>query len=249
MEKRCELCGDRATVYCPADDANVCWSCDAKVHSANFLVARHSRSVLCSKCCQPTDCRTSGSHPSPLSRLCAGCNPLTTVTRLAVEDCNGDSEEKEYSETLSYPSAATVAEDSGCTCASEESHTNGHTTGGQDRRKQVVESMGRAAKGLRGSHTGVSRQTVVQERGKKVQGRRIKKRSSSPTGLRIQSLQLDASRSHRAEGERLEESGEGSNSVSPPKQPCSSPFCFQLLEREPDESSCVSFVEGEGYEL
>ncbi|MCO5611175.1 hypothetical protein L7F22_065425 [Adiantum nelumboides] len=46
----CELCQQQATVYCPWDEARLCDLCDAKVHSANFLVARHSRHPLC-PCC------------------------------------------------------------------------------------------------------------------------------------------------------------------------------------------------------
>ncbi|KAG6754768.1 hypothetical protein POTOM_040562 [Populus tomentosa] len=44
--KRCELCDSLAKVYCESDQANLCWDCDANVHSANFLVAKHSRSLL-----------------------------------------------------------------------------------------------------------------------------------------------------------------------------------------------------------
>ncbi|KAE8685639.1 hypothetical protein F3Y22_tig00111095pilonHSYRG00382 [Hibiscus syriacus] len=46
----CELCKEEASVYCWADSAFLCWNCDHKVHHANFLVARHVRCILCSKC-------------------------------------------------------------------------------------------------------------------------------------------------------------------------------------------------------
>ncbi|TXG69514.1 hypothetical protein EZV62_004449 [Acer yangbiense] len=46
----CELCGRQASIYCDSDSAFLCRSCDAAVHQANFLVARHLRHSLCSKC-------------------------------------------------------------------------------------------------------------------------------------------------------------------------------------------------------
>ncbi|KAK9119348.1 hypothetical protein Scep_017441 [Stephania cephalantha] len=33
-----------------SDQASLCWDCDSKVHCANFLVARHSTSLLCHSC-------------------------------------------------------------------------------------------------------------------------------------------------------------------------------------------------------
>lgn len=48
--KLCELCSAAAAVHCPSDSAYLCFPCDAAVHSANFLVARHLRSSLCSTC-------------------------------------------------------------------------------------------------------------------------------------------------------------------------------------------------------
>ncbi|XP_073148402.1 B-box zinc finger protein 32 [Henckelia pumila] len=42
----CELCDAEAAVFCPSDAANLCCPCDAKVHQANFLVARHFRHPL-----------------------------------------------------------------------------------------------------------------------------------------------------------------------------------------------------------
>ncbi|KAL0441268.1 UNVERIFIED_CONTAM: hypothetical protein Sradi_0065700 [Sesamum radiatum] len=44
----CELCNAQATLFCPSDDAFLCCTCDAKVHDANFLVARHLRKTLSS---------------------------------------------------------------------------------------------------------------------------------------------------------------------------------------------------------
>lgn len=53
MEKTCEFCGAAwAVVYCEADAALLCLSCDTKVHSANALFARHSRTLLCDSCKQ-----------------------------------------------------------------------------------------------------------------------------------------------------------------------------------------------------
>lgn len=55
MEKRCGFCMELSPiVYCKADAAYLCLSCDAKVHSANALSFRHPRTLLCESCrCGP----------------------------------------------------------------------------------------------------------------------------------------------------------------------------------------------------
>ncbi|XP_061992957.1 putative zinc finger protein At1g68190 [Rosa rugosa] len=51
MEKICEFClASRPVVHCKADAAHLCVSCDAKIHSANAIVNRHHRTVLCDSC-------------------------------------------------------------------------------------------------------------------------------------------------------------------------------------------------------
>ncbi|KAI3453075.1 hypothetical protein Pfo_009738 [Paulownia fortunei] len=51
MEKRCEFCmALNPVVYCKADAAHLCLSCDAKVHSANALSYRHPRTLVCESC-------------------------------------------------------------------------------------------------------------------------------------------------------------------------------------------------------
>uniref|UniRef100_A0A5B6ZEW8 Uncharacterized protein n=1 Tax=Davidia involucrata TaxID=16924 RepID=A0A5B6ZEW8_DAVIN len=51
MEKFCEFCmALRPVVYCKADAAHLCLSCDAKVHSANALSNRHPRTLVCESC-------------------------------------------------------------------------------------------------------------------------------------------------------------------------------------------------------
>lgn len=51
MESRCDYCSEgRATVYCKADSARLCLSCDRHVHSANALSVRHVRTLLCDGC-------------------------------------------------------------------------------------------------------------------------------------------------------------------------------------------------------
>ncbi|KAJ7513533.1 hypothetical protein O6H91_23G003400 [Diphasiastrum complanatum] len=73
MERKCELCPARAALYCAADEAYVCWECDSNVHGANFLVARHYRSVLCRSCSSPTLWRASGARFHPTTCLCPPC--------------------------------------------------------------------------------------------------------------------------------------------------------------------------------
>ncbi|GAQ86259.1 hypothetical protein KFL_002790070, partial [Klebsormidium nitens] len=51
MEVPCEYCGARkATVFCRADNAKLCLSCDRSVHEANALSLRHERTLLCDAC-------------------------------------------------------------------------------------------------------------------------------------------------------------------------------------------------------
>ncbi|GAB2228575.1 hypothetical protein Droror1_Dr00022695 [Drosera rotundifolia] len=51
MEKVCEFCTVlQPVIYCTADAAFLCLSCDAKVHSANAVSNRHFRTLLCEVC-------------------------------------------------------------------------------------------------------------------------------------------------------------------------------------------------------
>jgi hypothetical protein len=71
--KECELCELSARLYCESDEASLCWDCDAKVHSANFLVARHCRSLLCQICQSVTAWRASGAKPGLTVSVCERC--------------------------------------------------------------------------------------------------------------------------------------------------------------------------------
>ncbi|KAJ6763745.1 hypothetical protein OIU79_024317 [Salix purpurea] len=71
--KKCELCKSAARTYCESDQANLCWNCDAKVHGANFLVARHARAVLCQSCQFPTPWKASGAQLGHTVSVCERC--------------------------------------------------------------------------------------------------------------------------------------------------------------------------------
>lgn len=71
--KKCELCKGLARTYCESDQASLCWTCDVKVHGANFLVARHSRSVLCHACQAPTPWKASGAELGVTVSVCERC--------------------------------------------------------------------------------------------------------------------------------------------------------------------------------
>lgn len=71
--KNCELCSGAARLVCESDEASLCFDCDAKVHGANFLVARHQRLLLCRHCQSPTPWRADGPRLGPTVTLCRRC--------------------------------------------------------------------------------------------------------------------------------------------------------------------------------
>ncbi|KAI3455729.1 hypothetical protein Pfo_012392 [Paulownia fortunei] len=73
----CELCNAEAAVFCSSDAAFLCWSCDAKVHEANFLVARHVRQSVCSNCKNFTGHGISGVGSQPFPATCPSCPPAS----------------------------------------------------------------------------------------------------------------------------------------------------------------------------
>ncbi|PIA45825.1 hypothetical protein AQUCO_01600219v1 [Aquilegia coerulea] len=73
LKKECELCSLPAKTYCESDEASLCWNCDWKIHSANFLVAKHERSLLCHICSFPTQWKSSGSKLGSTLSICEKC--------------------------------------------------------------------------------------------------------------------------------------------------------------------------------
>ncbi|KAL9157293.1 hypothetical protein ABFS82_09G133600 [Erythranthe guttata] len=86
MRRHCELCSGEAAVFCSADNAHLCWSCDARVHSANFLVARHVRQFLCSACNNLTGHSISGVGSDLVPATCSSCPTADDVSSLSSDN-------------------------------------------------------------------------------------------------------------------------------------------------------------------
>ncbi|XP_027348572.1 B-box zinc finger protein 32-like [Abrus precatorius] len=91
--KKCELCKIPARVFCESDQASLCWDCDAKVHGANFLVARHSRTLLCHSCRSPTPWKASGASLGSAVTVCDRCAAGTSEEEEPEESEGGNEEE------------------------------------------------------------------------------------------------------------------------------------------------------------
>ncbi|KAL3848931.1 hypothetical protein ACJIZ3_010813 [Penstemon smallii] len=94
MKKTCELCEGVARIHCESDQASLCWDCDAKVHSANFLVARHSRNWICHVCQSTTPFYSSGLKLRHVICVCVKC----VHERICDRSCEEENEkgEEEY---------------------------------------------------------------------------------------------------------------------------------------------------------
>ncbi|KAM1245666.1 hypothetical protein ACFX13_037674 [Malus domestica] len=91
--KKCDLCDSAAKVYCDSDQASLCWDCDVKVHGANFLVAKHSRTLLCHVCQSPTPWIGSGLKLCPTVSVCESCVNNNEGNHHEDEDEDDDDEE------------------------------------------------------------------------------------------------------------------------------------------------------------
>lgn len=60
-------------MYCESDQASLCWVCDESVHSANFLVAKHTRRLLCQVCQSPTPWAAAGPKLGTTVSVCDNC--------------------------------------------------------------------------------------------------------------------------------------------------------------------------------
>ncbi|KAJ1378351.1 CCT domain [Sesbania bispinosa] len=82
VHRTCDNCGDSTPLlYCKADSAKLCFSCDRVVHSTNQLFSKHTRSQLCDAC---------GDAPATIlccdenSVLCQNCDWESTNNDLSV---------------------------------------------------------------------------------------------------------------------------------------------------------------------
>ncbi|CAL9046071.1 unnamed protein product, partial [Musa banksii] len=91
--RQCELCDRAARIHCESDQASLCWECDAKVHGANFLVARHSRCLLCRSCQSPTQWRAEGARLGLTVSVCERC--AATASARGRKEGGGGGEEEE----------------------------------------------------------------------------------------------------------------------------------------------------------
>ncbi|KAE9588526.1 hypothetical protein Lal_00003210 [Lupinus albus] len=92
--KKCELCKVAATTFCDSDQASLCWDCDAKVHGANFLVARHTRTLLCHVCHSLTPWKASGAFLGNTVSLCEGCAGGTRFHTDEYDESEGDNDDE-----------------------------------------------------------------------------------------------------------------------------------------------------------
>ncbi|KAL6538181.1 Zinc finger protein CONSTANS-like [Orobanche gracilis] len=95
MDYHCDFCGvRRSKVYCWSDEASLCLSCDRKVHSANALSRRHSRTLLCERCNSQPNFFRCIEEGKPLCQNCdwtehAGPNTSLAHTRQPVNYYSG----------------------------------------------------------------------------------------------------------------------------------------------------------------
>lgn len=91
--KKCELCDSPAKMFCESDQASLCWDCDAQVHGANFLVAKHSRRLLCHVCQSLTPWSGSGPKLLPTVSVCDRCVNSCNQNEGRNEENDGDDDD------------------------------------------------------------------------------------------------------------------------------------------------------------
>lgn len=85
--KQCELCPKPAHIFCDADSAYLCAGCDVRVHTANFLVSRHVRTLLCVDCQGETTWRACGGRPGEEHHRCKACEEIARRLKVDEDQC------------------------------------------------------------------------------------------------------------------------------------------------------------------
>lgn len=115
-KKGCELCSNPARMFCESDQASLCWDCDEKVHGANFLVAKHTRSLLCHVCQSPTPWKAAGAKLGPTVSICHTCAENQVTTQRDEDDDSQESESDDgeyYSDSDDYVETEEEEEEDG----------------------------------------------------------------------------------------------------------------------------------------
>ncbi|XP_006844546.2 zinc finger protein CONSTANS-LIKE 13 [Amborella trichopoda] len=95
VDTLCDYCGEeKAVLYCRADSAKLCLSCDQHVHSANALSKKHSRSLLCDNCSSEPVSMRCCSENLVLCQECdwdihGNCNSVSSHHRQSIEGFSG----------------------------------------------------------------------------------------------------------------------------------------------------------------
>ncbi|KAE9620749.1 hypothetical protein Lal_00019573 [Lupinus albus] len=100
--ERCELCEEKAMVQCDSYQAKLCWHCDAKVNSANFLVTKHIKVLLCRICnSHHTQWKACGPKLIPSTSFCHHCvaNGRTRLQHNEVDNGGGYISDDDESDT------------------------------------------------------------------------------------------------------------------------------------------------------
>ncbi|XP_019440845.1 PREDICTED: zinc finger protein CONSTANS-LIKE 13-like isoform X2 [Lupinus angustifolius] len=98
--RRCDYCAKtKALLYCRADSAKLCFSCDREVHSTNQLFSKHTRFLLCDTC-----------DDSPATILCS------TESSVLCQNCDW---EKHNNSSSSVHERRPLEGFNGCPCVNE----------------------------------------------------------------------------------------------------------------------------------
>ncbi|CAI8591257.1 unnamed protein product [Vicia faba] len=99
MKKKCELCKSPANLFCESDQASLCWECDTRVHTANFIVTKHQRFLLCHICQSLTAWHGTGPKFVPTMSLCNYCVSVTNGHQNHDNDDEDDDDDDEDEDT------------------------------------------------------------------------------------------------------------------------------------------------------
>lgn len=102
-QRLCDFCGENtALLYCRADSAKLCFTCDREVHSTNQLFTKHTRWLLCNLC-----------DSCPASILCC------TESSVFCQNCDWESHNNQLSAVSSVHERRPLEGFNGCPCVAE----------------------------------------------------------------------------------------------------------------------------------